>query len=349
MLGAASRNWTKNDAHATNKRHVTIATRSHVRFVQSGDLHWEEYVRTGPTPAPTPDPVARAQRPLLLLHGLSDSCRTWNRIVPALAVGRRVVALDLPGHGKSGRPDATYDPAFYARTVSLWLEMLRAEDSDFDSFDVVGHSLGGGIAQRLLLESVGPRIARLGLVSAGGLGTEVALPLRLAAMSGAIELTSQYLMGVGTRAGMRVLGGDFDAEDRAHLASVNARAGTARALARTLKSALDYKGQREHLLDHAHRLERLPPIRVFWGDKDQVIPVAHAHAVLRFVDGATVRRFAKAGHYPHREAALDLLPELTSFLDEEQPEPRVRFGSRSPRAESRQAASSSFGRLAKAG
>lgn len=328
---------------------MTIATRSHVRFVQTGDLHWEEYVRTGASSEMRAGGAPR-QRPLLLLHGLSDSCRTWNRIAPALAANRRVVALDLPGHGRSARPDATYDPAFYARTVSLWLESLRAEDPDFDSFDVVGHSLGGGIAQRLLLESVGPRVARLGLVSAGGLGVEVALPLRLAAMSGAIELTGQYLMGVGTRAGMRVLGGDFDQEDRDHLAAVNARAGTARALARTLKSALDYKGQREHLLDHAHRLERLPPIRVFWGDKDQVIPVAHALAVLKFVDGASVRRFAKAGHYPHREAASDFLPELMSFLDQDQPEPRIRLGVRAPRTPTRKSEPPpSFRRLARTG
>lgn len=328
---------------------MTIATRSHVRFVQSGDLHWEEYVWTGAAKS------EQSQRPLVLLHGLSDSCRTWNRVAAALSKRRRVVALDLPGHGRSGRPDATYDASFYARTVALWLELLRAENPDFDAFDVVGHSLGGGIAQRLLLESIGPRIARLGLVSAGGLGVEVALPLRLAAMSGAIELTSPYLMGVGTRAGMRVLGGDFDAEDRKHLATVNAREGTARALARTLKSALDYRGQREHLLDHAHRLDRLPPIRVFWGDKDQVIPVAHAVAVVRFVEGASIRRFARAGHYPHREAAADFLPELVSFLDDEQPEPRVRGGVRSPRAAGRPAAatasqlSTAFRRLAPTG
>ena len=310
---------------------MTIATRSHVRFVLSGDLHWEEYVPRG-----SHSRRVETGRPLVLLHGLSDSCRTWNRVAPGLAAHRRVVALDLPGHGRSARPDATYDPGFYARTVSAWLEGLRAEDPHFDAIDVVGHSLGGGIAQRLLLESVGPRIRRLGLVSAGGLGVEVALPLRLAAMSGAIELTGQYLMGVGTRAGMRVLGGDFDAEDRKHLAAVNARAGTARALARTLKSALDYRGQREHLLDHAHRLERLPPIRVFWGDKDQVIPVSHAQDISRFVDGVSVRRFARAGHYPHREAAADFLPELVSFLDQDQPDARVRLGARSPRAARRE-------------
>ncbi len=322
---------------------MNIAVRSHVRFVRDGDLHWEEYVVRG---------AARERRPVVLLHGLSDSCRTWNRVAPALAQHRRVLALDLPGHGLSARPDAAYDAAYYARTVAAWLEDLRREDPALDAFDVVGHSLGGGIAQRLLLESVGARVQRLALVSAGGLGVEVALPLRIAAVTGAIEITGQLLMGVGTRAGIRVLGGDFDAGERKHLAAVNARAGTARALGRTLKAVVDYRGQREHLLDHAHRMERLPPLRLFWGERDNVIPVAHCEAALRSVDGITVNRFAGAGHYPHREAVREFLPALLSFLDEPQPMPRVRHGLRSPRAaeHARSALRAiGIGRLAKAG
>jgi len=44
-----------------------------------------------------------------------------------------------------------------------------------------------------------------------------------------------------------------------------------------------------------------------------------------------VRRFARAGHYPHRETAGELVPELLRFLDEPQPAPRVREGARAPR------------------
>jgi pimeloyl-ACP methyl ester carboxylesterase len=321
---------------------MSIAVRSHVRFVRDADLHWEEYVVPG---------ARRDRRPVVLLHGLSDSCRTWNLVAPALAARRRVLALDLPGHGRSARPDAPYDAAYYARTVSAWLEALRRDDPSLDAFDVVGHSLGGGVAQRLLLESAGARMQRLALVSAGGLGTEVALPLRIAAVTGAIEITGQLLMGVGTRAGIRVLGGNFGPDERRHLATVNARPGTARALGRTLRSVVDLRGQREHLLDHAHRLARLPPLRVFWGDRDNVIPVAHAEAALRAIDGIRVHRFPRVGHYPHREAVSDFVPALISFLDEPQPQPRIRHGARSPRAAEPQAVLGVLrvGRLAQAG
>ena len=41
---------------------------------------------------------------LVLLHGFSDNLLTWRRVVPALAVEHRVVAIDLPGHGATTRP-----------------------------------------------------------------------------------------------------------------------------------------------------------------------------------------------------------------------------------------------------
>jgi pimeloyl-ACP methyl ester carboxylesterase len=40
----------------------------------------------------------------VLLHGFSDNLQTWRRVVPALAVEHRVVAIDLPGHGATTRP-----------------------------------------------------------------------------------------------------------------------------------------------------------------------------------------------------------------------------------------------------
>lgn len=297
---------------------MSISCRSHVRFLRGVDIHWEEWRAAGPS-------AGEARRPVVLVHGVSDSCRTWNKVAPALAADRRVVAIDLPGHGRSDRPDAAYDIGFYAGIVSEWIRALG-----IDEFDIVGHSLGGGIAMRVLLDRPG-RVHRVALVATGGLGIEVALPLRIAAVTGALELTAPLLMGVGTHAGIMVLGGNFDAHERRRLAEDNARPGTARALFRTLRSVVDLRGQREHVLHYAHRLAELPPLAVYWGDKDPVIPARHAAEVARYFEGATVRRFAKAGHYPHRESAAELVPELLRFLDEPQPAPRLRTGVRAPR------------------
>lgn len=293
--------------------------RSRVRFLRGCDVHWEEW----PARQRQGD---EGKRPVVLVHGLSDSCRTWNKLVPALASDRRVYTVDLPGHGRSARPDAPYDVAWYAGIITDWIRSLGLEE-----FDLIGHSFGGGIAMGLVPELHG-RVQRLALVAAGGLGTEVALPLRIAAVTGALDLAAPLLMGMGTHAGMRVLGGNFDAADRKHLAEVNARPGTARALSRTLRCVVDLKGQREHLMDHVHRIKELPPISVYWGERDPVIPVRHAEDMDRYLHGVKVRRFAKVGHYPHREATAELVPDLLRFLDEPQPRPRLREGAVAPRA-----------------
>jgi len=294
----------------------------HRRSFRGGNVFWEEWTPHGSSGLRDHE----MKRPVVLVHGLADTCRTWNRIAPALARDRRLYALDLPGHGRSSRYDGPYHVAWYASLVSEWIRSLG-----LDEFDLIGQSLGGGIAMRVLVEEPG-RVNRLALVAAGGLGLEVAMPLKLAATTGVLDFAAPMLMGVGTHAGVRVLGGYFDELDRKHLAEMNARPGTARVLARTLRHAVDMKGQREHLLDHVFRMGELPPIAVYWGDKDPVIPASHAEGVHDYLEGATVRRFPNVGHYPHREAVPEILSELLRFLDQPQRKPRVRPGARPPRS-----------------
>src|SRR6185437_16400164 len=105
--------------------------------------------------------------PLVLLHGIGDSHRTWRRVAPRLAEHYRVLLLDLPGHGLSARPDAPYTLDWYADMVHGWLDAVGV-----DRTPIVGHSFGGGVAQWMVL-SRRARIDRLALVAPGGLGRSV--------------------------------------------------------------------------------------------------------------------------------------------------------------------------------
>ena len=163
-------------------------------------------------------PTCRPQR----ASGLNDSHRTWNHVLPLLARDRRVLALDLPGHGLSGRPDATYDLTWYARVVAEWLDVLDLRD-----VDLVGHSFGGGVAQSVLLERR-ERIRRVALVASGGLGRRVGLPVRLMSMPGVVELFGQPFMAPATRMYLKASGAHI-ADEIAWLSWMNAAPGTARA------------------------------------------------------------------------------------------------------------------------
>src|SRR5215470_722092 len=59
----------------------------------------------------------RTQIPILLLHGFGADLNTWMFTQPALADGRRVIALDLPGHGESAKDVGAGDAESLARVV----------------------------------------------------------------------------------------------------------------------------------------------------------------------------------------------------------------------------------------
>ena len=82
-------------------------------------------------------------KPLLLVHGLGGTCRSWDTILPALAQAREVIALDLPGHGQTPEEADSGTFAGLARSLDEWLGT-----EGYVGIDMVGSSMGA----RLVLE-----------------------------------------------------------------------------------------------------------------------------------------------------------------------------------------------------
>ena len=184
-----------------------------------------------------------------------------------------------------------------------------------DRVDLVGHSFGGGVAQWMLLQHRA-RIRRLALVSAGGLGREVGWALRLASVPYMVEHFGQPFMAHGTRLALNAAGGAYDAADIAEArARMGCTPGTARAFSRSVRDVIDWRGQNRHFLHRAHEVADLPPLALFWGDADPLIPIKHALESFALIDGATLTRFANAGHFPHRQEPERFVRELEAFLD----------------------------------
>ncbi|MFB6101282.1 MAG: alpha/beta fold hydrolase [Haloplanus sp.] len=79
--------------------------------------------------------------PILLIHGWTmNATYWWQHNVDALAESHRVVAMDLRGHGRSGKTDAGHTLAQYARDVRELIEML-----DLDGVTPVGWSMGTAV------------------------------------------------------------------------------------------------------------------------------------------------------------------------------------------------------------
>src|SRR3712207_6043758 len=107
--------------------------------------------------------------PIVLVHGLGDEADTWRHIFPALARWRRVIALDLPGFGRSEKPRRAYTLAFFARTIAELLDALGIRRAG-----LVGHSMGAAVAQRLALAQ--PACVEQLVLIGGGLPTQARRP-----------------------------------------------------------------------------------------------------------------------------------------------------------------------------
>ena len=104
--------------------------------------------------------------PVVLTHGGGSSSGTWREQVTALATSHRVTVWDLPGHGRSERPD---DPSAYTRdTVLAHLEAIVEEAGAGGPVALVGHSLGGYLS--LALAIVRPELVRTIVAVATGPG-----------------------------------------------------------------------------------------------------------------------------------------------------------------------------------
>src|SRR5438876_427916 len=91
--------------------------------------------------------------PLLVLHGGLGSIEMFGPILPKLAQGRQVIAVDLQGHGRTALGDRPITLPAMADDIAAVVKQLGQ-----DTVDVFGYSLGGGVALRLAIQH--PEVVR---------------------------------------------------------------------------------------------------------------------------------------------------------------------------------------------
>jgi pimeloyl-ACP methyl ester carboxylesterase len=163
-------------------------------------------------------------------------------------------------------------------------------------------------------------------VSSGGLGRDLNLLLRSAALPGAeYVLPLMFAAGLpstGTKIASLIgrigFGGGSDLEEIgrgfASLGDTEAR----RAFIHTVRGVIDPGGQR---VDASNRLYLAAgiPMLIVWGARDGMIPVEHAHAAHRQVPGSRLEIFEQAGHFPHLSEPGRFAEVLSSFIAETEP------------------------------
>jgi pimeloyl-ACP methyl ester carboxylesterase len=88
-------------------------------------------------------------KPILLLHGAFNTINmAFGQLIPELAKARQVIAVELQGHGRTNDIDRAFSFESMADDCAALLKQLK-----IDSTDVLGYSMGGGVAQQLAIRN----------------------------------------------------------------------------------------------------------------------------------------------------------------------------------------------------
>lgn len=231
-------------------------------------------------------------KPLLLVHGLGSNGATWRSLIPALAGGRKVIAVDLPGHGQTPAGPGSGTFAGLADSLDAYLA-----EHGLAGVDMVGSSLGA----RLVLEMA--RRGRAGAVVAldpGGFWKGWERTYLQATLLGSVYL----LRGLG---GMRATMAHNTVTRSMLLAQLSARPW---ALDGDLVAAeLDsYAGTRT-FTELVNDLAAAPmqagpaapgsgPITIGWGRHDRLCWPTQAERALAAFPSARLHWFEHSGHFP---------------------------------------------------
>lgn len=265
---------------------------------------------------------ADAEIHLLLLHGLFDQRSTWSLMIPHLtAAGFHVIAPDLIGFGASSRPVLSNRPDTERYSMDMQVGLLRTfiQHLGLDNLIVVGNSLGGGMALRLLCTPwpSAPRIRAL--VLEGAAGHAQGLPAHLQIMAGwpGRLIQHRWIQNIVLRSGVldrltrRTFRRAFHDPSRIHADVLQSAIdvlhtpGTLDAYRQSVRNLIP-----ADIVDFPKRyLEIDIPTLILWGRQDNIIPPLFGLLFEEQIPDSTLHVFDECGHAPHLE-----LPEETAVV-----------------------------------
>lgn len=248
----------------------------------------------------------RGARTLVLIHGLSSYIPEWTAQLGPLAEQHRVVAIDLPGYGRSSKANYRYSMSFFARVVERVIEKLA-----LTHVVLVGHSMGGQIALTHALEFPG-RAEALVLIAPAGFetfstGERNFILENFSKESQQVRPPEDIWNGLAsTVAGEVPKSAEFIYRDRVQIIGGPDFDGYTYAVARSVAAMA-----RGPVFDRLREIA--VPVLVVFGTDDRLIPNPILH-------GGTTRSVAERGVRALPRARLVMVPGAGHFVNLEAPD-----------------------------
>ncbi len=267
--------------------------------VNNVSVYVEEYM---------PKSYGRDTPDVCLIHGLVSSVHSFKPVIPKLAEFARVIALDLPGFGKSEKGTGyLYSYENYAATIAELMEILSVK-----KITAVGHSMGGQIC--LYLAKYYPDlISELVLMAPSSYVGRSSIRLRLATYLPLAPLCARFLIN---RSDLRnifksVVYDEKHADDESYQIYVTPFKD--KAFYQSLIGLIRHREgdlKDEDLYGIAHHTLLL------WGENDQVVPLSIGERLSTQLSQASFITYPKTGHLLPKEQPEKTLTEMINFLEE---------------------------------
>jgi pimeloyl-ACP methyl ester carboxylesterase len=234
--------------------------------------------------------------PLILLHGLGDTSRSWSLSLPDLARRHRVYVLDQRGHGDTEAPACCYTVPDLAYDVVAFMDAMK-----IDKAAMAGHSMGSFIGQHLAA-AYPQRVSKLVLLGSSD-------------MTGGTEIVDW--LWDKTRAFDTGISPDFVDEWQSNPTPVNPEF---LAKVKTETAAVSphvWKGVARMFLTEDHRRflgDIKAPTLILWGEKDAAFPKAAQDRLQKALPGAVFKAYPQVGHNLHWEIPKQVAEDIEAFL-----------------------------------
>lgn len=243
---------------------------------------------------------------VVLIHGFASSLDVWRGLVPELAKGHRVIALDLRGFGWTDRPQSgDYSPQGQARLV---IELLAG--LGIDDYAVVAHSWGSSVALEVALAAP-HRVRQIALYDAWVYEEQLPTFFVWARAPGVGE--SLMTLFYKERTDEKMARAFYDSErfvTQERLALVDGELDRPGALAAQLEAI---RTQRYGDIQARYR-EIQQPTLLLWGREDHITLLSYGERLVRDLPDARLVVYPRCGHFPMYEAARPSTQELLRFL-----------------------------------
>lgn len=255
--------------------------------------------------------------PLLLVHGLMTTSYSWRYVYGALGKRYRVIAPDLPGAGRTGKPDA---PSYSAEALAEWIGELQ-QALGIRGCLAVGNSLGGFLCMRLALRDEGAFARLVNIHSPAfpdaryhALRAALSVPGARAALARVIRRDPQRWVWRNVHYFDETLKSrEETAEYAAPLATEEGVTAFVRYLAETM-SPRGFAELRDALAARAGRPFPVP-LLLLYARRDPLVPPANGVKLRDSIAGAELRWLEDTSHFAHVDTPEAVLREVTAFLN----------------------------------